>query len=227
MSITVQTIINWARTHTKLQPLVGIGGFSNEPGLTIANDVKMKIINSPYSWKWNRATHPSFLNNTTTNTEDYIILTNDIGWIERAYWEEEAVTSTPKPRHLLETVHQLLPGEAVGDPMKVAVEKNQYGTDVFRFYPIPDIVSRRFFIDYQKKCELMDALTDNFDPIPDDMQSVIRELFLAFALRLLDDKRAYSAMQNAERVLADLSGYHDAEQAKHEMIVPERSLFLG
>ena len=226
MSITVQSVINWARTQTKLQPLVNIGALSSsEPGLTFANDVKLKIIARPYAWKWNRATHPSFL--SVANQEDYILHVNDIGWIERATMTEDNVTSTPQPRWNLEVVHQMLPGYSQGTPIKVAVERDSNGVDVLRFFPIPDVAIYRMFIDYQKKCELMTALTDNFDPIPDDMGGVIRELFLAYAMRMLDDKRAFSVMQAAEQKLAELSGYKDAENARHEMIIPERPIMIG
>lgn len=59
-TITIQNVVDYARAHTKLIPVVGVGGISNEPALSIANDVMGEVLNPPYPWKWNRA-EPQFL----------------------------------------------------------------------------------------------------------------------------------------------------------------------
>lgn len=53
-TITLQTVVNLASTHAELLPLSGVGGFSNEPALSICNDALAEIINSDHDWKWNR-----------------------------------------------------------------------------------------------------------------------------------------------------------------------------
>lgn len=53
-TITLQTVSNFCSTHADLLPLTGVGGYTNEPFLTIANDALSEIINDVQDWKWNR-----------------------------------------------------------------------------------------------------------------------------------------------------------------------------
>lgn len=58
---TIQQTVNFASTHVELLPLVGVGGYSNEPAISIANDVLAEILSPPYNWKWNRKTMNLFV----------------------------------------------------------------------------------------------------------------------------------------------------------------------
>lgn len=58
---TIQQTVNFASTHVELLPLVGVGGYSNEPSISIANDVLAEILSPPYNWKWNRNTMGLFV----------------------------------------------------------------------------------------------------------------------------------------------------------------------
>lgn len=53
-TITLQTVVNLASTHAELLPLAGVGGYANEPALSICNDALSEIINTDHDWKWNR-----------------------------------------------------------------------------------------------------------------------------------------------------------------------------
>lgn len=55
-TLTVQNVVDWARSYPKLAPILGVGGFSTQPALGIANDVLSQIIAAPLNWKWNRQT---------------------------------------------------------------------------------------------------------------------------------------------------------------------------
>jgi hypothetical protein len=68
-TITVQSIINYTRVHVALKNLLGVGGFSNEPGMSIANDVLQFLLAKPFSWKFNRKDLPFFV--TQPFTQDY------------------------------------------------------------------------------------------------------------------------------------------------------------
>lgn len=68
-TITVQSIINYVRTHIALKSLLGVGGFSNEPGMSIANDVLQYLLSKPFSWKFNRKDLPFFV--TQPFIQDY------------------------------------------------------------------------------------------------------------------------------------------------------------
>lgn len=51
---TVQQVINFASTHTELMPLTGVGGYTNEPGRSLANDTLNEILGQEIPWKFNR-----------------------------------------------------------------------------------------------------------------------------------------------------------------------------
>ncbi len=52
-TITLQSISNFCSTHSDLLPLTGVGGFTSEPFISIANDALAEIINDAQEWKWN------------------------------------------------------------------------------------------------------------------------------------------------------------------------------
>ena len=69
-TITLQQTLNFASTHADLLPLANVGGFANEPGLTICNDAVGDIVADPNDWTWNRAEmNPLF---TCPNKQDYL-----------------------------------------------------------------------------------------------------------------------------------------------------------
>lgn len=68
-TITLQTVANYFSTFADLLPLTGIGGYTNEPFLSIANDALSDLISDPSDWKFNRATMPLFV--TCPNKQDY------------------------------------------------------------------------------------------------------------------------------------------------------------
>lgn len=57
-TITVQSVVNYASQHTELMPLIGVGGYTNEPALSIANDVLAELLAQPFPWKFNRKVAP-------------------------------------------------------------------------------------------------------------------------------------------------------------------------
>lgn len=52
-NLKLQQTINYALTHTDLLPLTGVGGITDEPGLTICNEAASEIINNENDWKFN------------------------------------------------------------------------------------------------------------------------------------------------------------------------------
>jgi hypothetical protein len=57
-TITVQQVVNYASQHTELMPLISVGGYTNEPALSIANDVLSELLGQPFPWKFNRKAAP-------------------------------------------------------------------------------------------------------------------------------------------------------------------------
>jgi hypothetical protein len=70
-TITLQTVVNLCRTHADLVPLAGIGGYTDEPALSLCNDTIEEALASPNSYKFNRAEMPPFV--TAVNKQDYIV----------------------------------------------------------------------------------------------------------------------------------------------------------
>src|SRR5271169_1149830 len=75
-TIQIQNIVNFAATHIELLPLVGVGGYTNEPALSIANDVLSELLMGseripiPFPWKCNRNTANLLV--TTYGKQDYL-----------------------------------------------------------------------------------------------------------------------------------------------------------
>lgn len=68
-TITIQSVVNWASQHAELMPLTNVGGYTDEPALSIANDVLTELCSEPYAWKFNRVDAPFFV--TQQNKQDY------------------------------------------------------------------------------------------------------------------------------------------------------------
>jgi hypothetical protein len=69
-TLTIQSFLNFCSTQGDLLPLSGVGGYQNEPGLSIANDVLSDLISDPNDWKFNRNQLPFFM--TVPNKQDYL-----------------------------------------------------------------------------------------------------------------------------------------------------------
>lgn len=69
-SITLQNVANFCSTHADLLPLSGIGGYTNEPFLSIANDAISDLLLDPNDWKFNRQEMPMLV--TCPQKQDYI-----------------------------------------------------------------------------------------------------------------------------------------------------------
>jgi hypothetical protein len=57
-TITLQSTLNFASTHADLLPLAGVGGYTDEPGLSLCNDALSDLISDPNDWKFNRVEMP-------------------------------------------------------------------------------------------------------------------------------------------------------------------------
>ena len=55
---TLQSVLNFASTHADLLALTGVGGYTNEPGLSICNDAISDLLADPNDWKFNRVEMP-------------------------------------------------------------------------------------------------------------------------------------------------------------------------
>ena len=224
---TLQATVDWARTFTKLVPIVGIGGFSNEPALTICNSVIQEILSPPHKWKFNRAELTSFI--TIDGTQDYAETVTDMSWLESCVVEDEANTATSpdlKPTREIEAV-QDLPKESLKDnPEKICLLSEATTTTTLRFWKVPSTTVWRAYVVYQKKPVIKTALTNNWSPVPDDLAWVYQQGFLAMAYKMADDARAETEYRKFLRDIGRAAAKDDAE-LQHEGFFPGRPIMIG
>lgn len=102
----LQSVVDYARTYPDLSPVLSTGGFSQEPALTIANDVMIAMLSKPFAPKWNRIRLPFFYTNSWQ--QDYALPTvNNLAWLEYAILIDINSTSEPKDKYTLETNRDL------------------------------------------------------------------------------------------------------------------------
>lgn len=105
-TVRLQSIVDYARTIPDLSPVLSTGGFSQEPALTIANDVVTAMLSRPFAPKWNRIRIPYFYSNSWE--QDYATTNvNNLAWLEYAVMIDINSTSEPKDKFTLETDRDL------------------------------------------------------------------------------------------------------------------------
>jgi hypothetical protein len=126
-NITIQSIVRSSRAYAELNPQMTASGWTQEPALTIANDVLQRILAQTMDWKWNRAYVPSIL--TVALQQDYVTQVTDMGWLEQA-WRIDINNSTnngnlaPKPIFAMESVRDLSQTAAQGYPFNISFVSN-------------------------------------------------------------------------------------------------------
>lgn len=82
-SFTAQQVVNQLKAKPEFfNALTPAVGYSQEPGLTIANEILSRILAENMPWKWNRSMIAPFI--TFSLQQDYLTKANDIGWLEHA-----------------------------------------------------------------------------------------------------------------------------------------------
>lgn len=105
-SITLQNIVDYARTMPELNPVLAVGGFSQQPALTIATDTMIAMLSSAMNFKFNRQIVPPFYTNSWQ--QDYAVPgVINLGWIEHSYMVDINNTALPPPIWPLEVIRDL------------------------------------------------------------------------------------------------------------------------
>jgi hypothetical protein len=130
-NVTLQQVVNWARSFPECNPVLGTGGYSQEPAITFANDIMQKILAQGMNWKWNRAYAPTFL--TVALQQDYCSQITDISWLETAR-RIDINNSTnngnlaPKPMYSLEVVRDIMLSSIQANPFNMCFVPNNLAT---------------------------------------------------------------------------------------------------
>lgn len=110
-TIKLREVVDDASSLGDVAPALATGGFSQAPGLSIANDVMQALINGgpngqPYNWKWNRFNIVPFA--TNSYQQDYYVPgVVNLGWLENAWAVNINQTSIPKQKVYLEVMRDL------------------------------------------------------------------------------------------------------------------------
>lgn len=130
-TITVQETVNWAKAFPECNPVLGTSGFTQQPGLTFANDAMQKILAQGMNWKWNRAYIPAFL--TVALQQDYPTQITDVSWLETCRMIDinnstNNGNTAPKPMFALETVRDLPLTATQANPFNICFVPNNQAT---------------------------------------------------------------------------------------------------
>lgn len=68
---SLQSVLNFCSTQAELIPLTGVGGYLQEPGLSMCNDALAGLLTAENNWKINRIDYPNYLV-TAPFKQDYI-----------------------------------------------------------------------------------------------------------------------------------------------------------
>jgi len=126
-SITLQSVVDYARSFAECNPILPAGGYSYEPALTFANDVYQKITAQNLNWRWNASYVPPFITNCLQ--QDYITNLTDIGWLTSGFRIDvnnntNTLNQAPKPIFLIETNRDMGLTPYQGNPAMVCFIPN-------------------------------------------------------------------------------------------------------
>ena len=126
-SITLQSVVDYARSFSEVNPILPAGGYSFEPALTFANDVLQKVLSQGLNWRWNASYVPLFLTNSLQ--QDYVTNITDIGWLTSAFRIDinnntNNGNQCPKPLFTLETNRDMGLTPYQGNPGQVCFIPN-------------------------------------------------------------------------------------------------------
>lgn len=128
-SLKLQRIVNFLRTYPDLVPVLGgTSGFTEEPSLTLANDVMQRIFAQGMNWKWNRAYIPPFL--TVALQQDYMTQVTNVGWLETVSRVDinnntNNGNAAKKPEFTLEGVRDVKSRSIQGSPFEISILPNK------------------------------------------------------------------------------------------------------
>jgi hypothetical protein len=119
-TLTLQELVDDCKSMADLAPALATGGYSDQPALSIANDVMQNMVaggpeGQPFNWKWNRMVETPFFINSWQ--QDYFIPNLvTLGWLESCTASCFSTTQFPKP---------ILPIEVKRDLLIVSLQTSQ------------------------------------------------------------------------------------------------------
>lgn len=209
---TITDTLDWCAAFILQRPSSGVGGFTNEPGLTNANLIASTILSPPFSWQWNRAT-TSFV--TTAGTSDYSVALTTFGYLEKATVNGSGLTPPMNPPIQEIQIKPLLATSGKNNrPTFISVvNDDNAGNITFRLMPIPD-QAYTIELTYQNAPVIITSLTQTWAPIPDKYNFLYERAMLAMLHGMYDSTTYLQEMELFLRQLVGVSeGLDDAAKA--------------
>ena len=124
-TITPQTLIDYARLYPWTVAATGVGGYSDQPALSFANDIAQLIMSKANPWKWN--SNPISPIYTQPYQQDYPINVsqNLMGWLESGTLIDINNQSRPIPQTPIRAVSRLLPTNTCAIPKECCWVPNE------------------------------------------------------------------------------------------------------
>ena len=174
---------------------------TNDPAFGIGDWVRNLILGPPFSWRWNRAVVPTIT--AVVGQNNYQVNLPTFGWIEQASITD--TTASPNAAYELQVGLTFTQEVVNNQPTRISpwLDDNN-GNITFRLQPPPDkayllnIVSQNASPNFK-------SMSDTWAPIPDYMQNVVQELYLAKAYQYFGHELFAPTMQMAVRMLVAVS----------------------
>ena len=95
-TIKLQKVMDKVAAIGDLNPVFdNVGGWADEPALSIANDAMSELLSVRFPWKWNRMKIPPFVLNPLQ--QDYATSIRNLGWLENGVRVDINNTQVPPP----------------------------------------------------------------------------------------------------------------------------------
>lgn len=200
---TINRTMTYVQRFISQYPLTFSG--TNDPAFGIGDWVRNLILGAPFAWRWNRATAST---TCVVGQNDYQIKLPDFGWLEQASVFDSVANASYSLQVKLTATKEVVNNQPTH--CSPWLDDNN-GNITFRLSPPPD-KTYTLNLTYQSASPTFTALGNSWAPIPDYMQNVVQELYLAKAFQYTGDERFPATMQMAVRSLVAVSTGLDESQ---------------
>ncbi len=208
------TITNFVSPSIVQRPFTGVGGATNEPGLTSANYTMQTIMQPPFNLEWNRKVLAAAIT-TVAGTSDYAVSIPTFGWLEKATLINPTAPAGTPPNYELEIFKILSKDGQENRPQKIALLLDDgAGNITFRLFPVPDQVYT-IDLDIQNAPILATTLgSTTWAPIPDKLAFLYEQGMLARAQMMYNQQLGLSNLEIFFRQLVSAAaGLTEMEKA--------------
>jgi len=162
-TVKITDTLNWLAGFIVQRVTRGVGGITDEPGVTSANKILQTIMAPPFKWSWNRVENSSIT--CTPGITDYVVSLANWGWLEKAMLTDPSTGKTFEIE-----VNQVLSKESTQNrSWQIApLLDDNAGNITFRLMPAPDL-AYPVTLTFQKAAPQAVAPlgTTTWSPIPD------------------------------------------------------------